>query len=467
MNSSILIVLALAGAGYYLIKKQGANPANVVAPVGKGSTVFNLAGSAVKVSGPGGTMQLATADNAPIFDVPQNQILENWAISMGLLSLNAGGVLEPHWHPNANELVYCTSGQGVITMFNGAPLIHESFSMNQGDLAFIPRGFLHDVENTGTASNQYLIAWDNQRFQTQGISGAVGASLPVMNPTFGSTSFWNNFSNSPNDIGIALKPAGAQGPVVVTPAPPPPQKVVANVPQAHKATIRKYPNHQFTFYAYADEPRPKKKALATNLPIGQVVIQPTKNPKNQVLSQNILPFINQAAVTSPYKYQLENHAPALNTAGGTNIQANVTNFPVLKGLTMFSIRLNPGGIREPHWHPNAGEVHNVVSGNMHYFVSAPSHYSQEVNIVDQGDIGPGEFFFAPPGFLHYFTNNSQSQLHIASFFTSSDPQDVGLSGGISSYSNSVLSATFNQPVSIFNNMPRFQSDDAIVGGPRA
>lgn len=466
MQSSIILLLALAGVGYYLSKKGGSSSqqyGNVVAPTGKGSTVFNLAGAPPKVSGPGGSMQVATADDSPILDVPQNQILENWAISMGLLNLNAGGVLEPHWHPNANEVLYCTSGTGVITLFNGAPLVHESFMMQAGDLAFVPRGFLHDVENVSVDLNQYLIGWDNQRFQTQGISGAVGASLPIMNATFGSKSFWNNFSTSPNDIGIGVKPAGAQGPVVVTPSAHSQLTTeVANVPQfakSQRAVVRKYPEHQFTFYAYAEEPEeePKKSLSAI-----------VTNPKTKVLKQTILPFINQAASSSPFKYPLDRTAPALNTSGGTNIQANVAKFPVLRGMAVFSIRLNPGGIREPHWHPNAGEVHNVVSGNMHYFVSAPSNYSAGVNIVDEGDIGVGEFFFAPPGFLHYFTNNSTTaQLHIASFFTNNDPGDVGLSGGISSYSNSVLAATFNQPVSIFNNMPRFQSDDAIVGGPRS
>jgi oxalate decarboxylase/phosphoglucose isomerase-like protein (cupin superfamily) len=473
MQSSVILLVALAGLGYVLLKKGGGSQQyGVVSPTGQGSTVFNLAGSVPKVSNPGGTMQLATADDAPILDVPQNQILENWAISMGLLSLNAGGVLEPHWHPNANEILYCTSGTGVITLFNGAPVVHESFSMNPGDLAFVPRGFLHDVENVGSATNQYLIGWDNQRFQTQGISGAVGASLAIMNPTFATQSFWNNFSMSPNDVGIGVKPAGAQGPVVVTPQPKQQQQQpTANVPQFAKSqraivSSRKYPEHHFTFYAYEEEEEPKpKKALATT-PIIQPVV--SKNQQNNVLKQNILPFINQAASSSPYKYALDSSVPSLNTAGGTNRQANVGHFPILKGMAVFSIRLNAGGIREPHWHPNAGEVHNVISGNMHYFVSSPSSYGAGINIVDQGDIGPGMFFFAPPGFLHYFTNNSKTdELHIAAFFTHNDPGDVGLSGGISSYSNSVLAATFNQPVSIFNNMPRFQSDDAIVGGPRS
>jgi oxalate decarboxylase len=35
---------------------------------------------------------------------------------------------------------------------------------------------------------------------------------------------------------------------------------------------------------------------------------------------------------------------------------NADNFPILEGMGAVLLRLKKGGIREPHWHPNAAEL---------------------------------------------------------------------------------------------------------------
>jgi oxalate decarboxylase len=50
--------------------------------------------------------------------------------------------------------------------------------------------------------------------------------------------------------------------------------------------------------------------------------------------------------------------------GGLFQQANEDNFPILKGqaASILLLTLQPGGIREPHWHPSAWEINLVTSG---------------------------------------------------------------------------------------------------------
>jgi len=57
-------------------------------------------------------------------------------------------------------------------------------------------------------------------------------------------------------------------------------------------------------------------------------------------------------------------SPPPHLTGGSFKQANEDNFPILKGqeASILLLTLQPGGIREPHWHPSAWELNIVTSG---------------------------------------------------------------------------------------------------------
>ena len=56
--------------------------------------------------------------------------------------------------------------------------------------------------------------------------------------------------------------------------------------------------------------------------------------------------------------------PPTTYDGGSQQQAHEENFPMLKGqeASIELITLQPGGIREPHWHPSAWEINMVTKG---------------------------------------------------------------------------------------------------------
>ena len=90
--------------------------------------------------------------------------------------------------------------------------------------------------------------------------------------------------------------------------------------------------------------------------------------------------------------------------GGTIRRANKKTFPVLEGLSLQSLILNPGAVREPHVHPNAAQMDFVVSG------------SGRVGIVGPGDtqvheVSAGDVTFIPSGHLHWIENIGQENLH--------------------------------------------------------
>jgi hypothetical protein len=51
-----------------------------------------------------------------------------------------------------------------------------------------------------------------------------------------------------------------------------------------------------------------------------------------------------------------------NASGGSRTMANTDNFSILNGngMAIYLLRLKRGGVREPHWHPNAAELSYIV-----------------------------------------------------------------------------------------------------------
>jgi oxalate decarboxylase len=92
------------------------------------------------------------ADNFPILS----------GMGAVLLLLKKGGVREPHWHPNASELGYCITGNARMTIFM-TNARHVTFTINPGQLIFIPRGYWHDIENIGKEEAKFVIVYNNER----------------------------------------------------------------------------------------------------------------------------------------------------------------------------------------------------------------------------------------------------------------------------------------------------------------
>lgn len=95
-------------------------------------------------------------------------------LSMYSVQLEPKGAREPHWHPNANELNYLISGTARITLLAPGGNV-DTFDMKAGDMSFLPRGYLHHIENTGNVPARFAIFFNNTNPSDIGMSGCLGA----------------------------------------------------------------------------------------------------------------------------------------------------------------------------------------------------------------------------------------------------------------------------------------------------
>ena len=134
---------------------------------------------------PGGTLQGGNEQTFPILAGQDGAIY--------LLTLNVGGVREPHWHPSAWEANYIVSGRvrwSVLTTHPNNQYLHRDFAAGPGDLVFIPQGYFHYFENASdTEPLVVLIAFNAsspEPFDDIGIVASVSA-MPdgAMSTVFG------------------------------------------------------------------------------------------------------------------------------------------------------------------------------------------------------------------------------------------------------------------------------------------
>jgi oxalate decarboxylase len=164
-------------------------------------------------------------------------------------------------------------------------------------------------------------------------------------------------------------------------------------------------------------------------------------------------------MSSDHTFKLENMRPQADCNGGTRTIANADNFPILKDISLYFLRLESKGIREPHWHPNAAELSYSIEGRALMTIFGPG------DNIDTFEVGPGEIVFIPPAYFHYIENLSNSEdMQFAIFFNNERPDDIGLSGAFGAYSNQVLGSIFGLEPKILDVLPKYQEDLFVVAG---
>ncbi len=149
-----------------------------------------------------------------------------------------------------------------------------------------------------------------------------------------------------------------------------------------------------------------------------------------------------------HKFPLGATTPQLNSPLGTKTQANKTNFPILKGLSLYRLVIHEGCFREPHWHANADELGYCLQGKARVTIFASG------NVHARFTVSAGEMFFVPSGSLHAIENLGGGNAEFAITFSHENVEDFGLSGFVGCMSPSVMGNTWNLDQSALAGLTR-------------
>ena len=109
-----------------------------------------------------------------------------------------------------------------------------------------------------------------------------------------------------------------------------------------------------------------------------------------------------------FRYSLGQQSPRTD-CGGIVRAASVRQFPVSKGIAGASMRLQPGCLRELHWHSTAAELGYVVSGSCRTTLLRPDG-------AETDTFGPGDVWYFPRGWGHSIRGIGSSECHFILIF---------------------------------------------------
>src|SRR3979409_1281784 len=133
--------------------------------------------------------------------------------------------------------------------------------------------------------------------------------------------------------------------------------------------------------------------------------------------------------------------------GGTVRITDSSLFKASKTIAAALVEVEPGGVRELHWHPNVDEWQYYISGQARMTVFASQNNARTFNF-QAGDVG-----VLPSTVGHYIANIGRATLRFLEIFRSDHFADVSLAQWLAFTPHELVRAHLNIDESVLANIP--------------
>ena len=184
-----------------------------------------------------------------------------------------------------------------------------------------------------------------------------------------------------------------------------------------------------------------------NFPKGEVYIQqgkvvPLDSPAAQEVNDRVSP--------NTHRYRLMQQQPTRAFPGGSINLVSVNEFPISTTMTGAVMKLQPGALRELHWHPNANEWQYYARGHARVTLFGSS------GRMATADFGPGDVAYIPQGYGHSVQNIGPDETEIVITFDSGHYQEISLSEWLATSPTQLLANNFGVEEEVFAKFPKQQ-----------
>lgn len=158
----------------------------------------------------------------------------------------------------------------------------------------------------------------------------------------------------------------------------------------------------------------------------------------------------QPDVPNPYSFALLDQKPVFKSAGGSVRIADKHNF---KATTMAAalVEIEPGGMRELHWHPTSDEWQYYISGTARMGVF---HGEGRNNTVE---FHPSDVGYIPQSIAHYVENIGKDTLRFLEVFTSAEYADISLASWMNNLPHELVAAHLNVDLDTLKKLAQSKS----------
>ena len=169
-----------------------------------------------------------------------------------------------------------------------------------------------------------------------------------------------------------------------------------------------------------------KSVLAKNFGVAEGAFADIPKEQLYIFKAPVPPPMPQQAVADPngaspvgYTFAMLGMTPT-RCPGGTVRIVDSTVFPASRDIAGALVEIEPGGMRELHWHPSSDEWQYYISGRGRMTVFASGENSRTFD-YQAGDVG-----YVPISMGHYIENTGTDTLRYLEMFTGSHYEDVSL-----------------------------------------
>jgi oxalate decarboxylase len=208
-----------------------------------------------------------------------------------------------------------------------------------------------------------------------------------------------------------------------------------------------------------------KPLLAKNFGLPEAAFE--KFPKEEVyFARGPIPPENPAPPLQGWKLPPETHKhrmiaqpPHAVFKGGREWRVDSTQFPISRTITGVVLDLDPGALRELHWHPTADEWQYVLKGQVSVTLFG-SHGRYRIEQLEEGDVG-----YIPQGYGHSVENAGSKAARVLIGLNTGAYAAIDLSQWIAGNPVDVLATNFSQPPDLFEKFPHGDVFIADKDGP--
>jgi oxalate decarboxylase len=185
-------------------------------------------------------------------------------------------------------------------------------------------------------------------------------------------------------------------------------------------------------------------AALANLPTKEVYIGTGRVPPP---GAEILRAADLQPAQASHKFRLGDQ-PAIVFPGGEERIVTSREFPIQTTLTAARMDLQPGALRELHWHPHADEWQYYVRGRARVAIFG-SH-----GRVRTEEFGPGHVAFIPQGYGHYVEQLGDSLTQLLILFNSPVYQEISLAAWLGANPALLLEDNFGLSSTVVGQLPK-------------
>jgi oxalate decarboxylase len=184
-------------------------------------------------------------------------------------------------------------------------------------------------------------------------------------------------------------------------------------------------------------------SVVSSLPQGEAYIIQGKVPK---ISE---PFRNKGLEPSQltHIYRLGDRTPKRFPGGEERIVSSL-EFPIQTTFTSSRLDMEPGSLREMHWHPNSDEWQYYTKGRGRVGIFG-AH-----GRVETAEFGPGDVCFIPQGFGHWVEQLGGDMTQIVILFNNPLYQEISLSQWLAANPPGLLEDNFGLTAQVVDKLPK-------------